>query len=53
MRSYTSREVLAILQTHGYQYIYSALFEPGEIRGYCVTFPDLPGCITEGNTLEE
>lgn len=34
-------------------YIFPALFESGEEKGYCVTFPDLPGCITEGDTLEE
>lgn len=35
------------------KYIFPAVFEPGEEKGYCVTFPDLPGCITEGDTLEE
>jgi len=37
------------------KYIYPALFSPGEPDegGYTVTFPDLPGCITEGDTLEE
>lgn len=35
------------------RYIYPAVFEPCEEGGYCVTFPDLPGCITEGDTLEE
>lgn len=35
------------------KYIFPAVFEPGEQKGYCVTFPDLPGCITEGDTLEE
>lgn len=35
------------------RYIYPAVFKPGERKGYCVTFPDLPGCITEGDTLEE
>jgi predicted RNase H-like HicB family nuclease len=35
------------------KYIYPAIFQPGEKKGYCVTFPDLPGCITEGDTLEE
>jgi predicted RNase H-like HicB family nuclease len=34
-------------------YIFPAVFEPGEIKGYIVTFPDLPGCVTEGDTLEE
>jgi len=35
------------------KYIFPAIFEPGEKKGYCVTFPDLPGCITAGDTLEE
>ena len=35
------------------RYIFPAIFEPGEIKGYCITFPDLPGCITEGDTIEE
>lgn len=34
-------------------YIFAAVFDPCEEGGYCVTFPDLPGCITEGDTLEE
>lgn len=37
------------------KYIFPSVFDPaeeGEI-GYTVTFPDLPGCITEGDTLEE
>lgn len=33
--------------------VFPAIFEPGEIKGYCVTFPDLTGCITEGDTLSE
>lgn len=35
------------------RYLFPAVFEPGEKKGYCITFPDLPGCITEGDTLEE
>ncbi|NOJ72463.1 type II toxin-antitoxin system HicB family antitoxin [Paenibacillus alvei] len=37
------------------KYIYPAVFSPGEPDegGYTVTFPDLPGCITEGDTIEE
>lgn len=33
--------------------IYAAVFTPldGE-EGYCVTFPDLPGCVTQGDSLE-
>lgn len=34
-------------------YIFPALFEPSEDGGYCITFPDLPGCITEGDSLDE
>lgn len=32
---------------------YQALIEPGEVSGFCVTFPDLPGTITEGETEAE
>lgn len=35
------------------RYIFPAVFEPGEIKGYTVWFPDLPGCITEGDSMEE
>jgi len=35
------------------RYIFPAVFEKGENKGYSVTFPDLPGCITEGDTIEE
>jgi len=35
------------------QCIYPAIFELAEEGGYCITFPDLPGCISEGNTLLE
>ncbi len=34
-------------------YIFPAIFEPGERKGYTITFPDLPGCITEGDDLAE
>lgn len=34
--------------------IYPAIFSPlEEMPGYCVTFPDLPGCVTQGSNLEE
>jgi predicted RNase H-like HicB family nuclease len=39
-----------ILTTRHYRY--TALFEPEE-GGYVVTFPSLPGLMTEGETLEE
>jgi len=35
------------------KYIYPAIFEPGDEHGYCITFPDLPGSITSGETIEE
>jgi predicted RNase H-like HicB family nuclease len=35
------------------RYVFPAVFEKGEVSGYVVTFPDLPGCITEGETLDE
>jgi len=36
------------------KYVFPALFETEEgIAGYTVSFPDLPGCITEGDTIEE
>lgn len=34
--------------------IYPAVFTPLEnSEGYCVTFPDLPGCVTEGSDLSQ
>mgnify|MGYP000977695261 CR=1 FL=1 len=30
-----------------------ALFEPSDEGGYTVFVPALPGCISEGNTLDE
>lgn len=35
------------------EYRYTAVFEPAEGGGYTVYFPALPGCITEGDTLED
>jgi len=32
---------------------YTAIFEPAEEGGYVVYVPALPGCVTEGDTLEE
>jgi len=32
---------------------YQAIFEPAEEGGFCVTFPDLQGTITEGDSWEE
>ncbi|MDR1559298.1 MAG: type II toxin-antitoxin system HicB family antitoxin [Clostridiales bacterium] len=33
--------------------MYPAIFEPNELGGYCVTFPDVQGAYTEGKTLAE
>lgn len=33
--------------------IYPAIFSSDENRGYTVIFPDLLGCVTEGDTLAE
>jgi len=35
-----------------HQYRYAVLFEPAEEGGYVVTYPSLPGLVTEGDTLE-
>lgn len=35
------------------QYIFSALFTVAESEGYTISFPDLQGCITEGDSIEE
>lgn len=31
---------------------YTAVFEPDKKRGYTVTIPALPGCISEGDTFD-
>ena len=33
--------------------MYPAIFSSDGDEGYTVSFPDLPGCVTEGNTLAE
>ena len=33
------------------RYVFPAVFEPGESDCYAVTFPDLPGCVTQGSTI--
>ena len=35
------------------KHTYTAVFEPAEEGGFIVTFPALPGVVTEGETLEE
>ncbi|MBC8204072.1 type II toxin-antitoxin system HicB family antitoxin [bacterium] len=32
---------------------YTVIFEPAEEGGYVVYVPALPGCVTQGETLEE
>ena len=34
------------------KFVYPAIFEAEDGGGYSVSFPDLPGCFTEGDTLE-
>ena len=33
------------------EYIYPAIFHPNNDGSYTITYPDLPGCISEGKTL--
>ena len=33
--------------------IFPAVFHQEEVGGYSVSFPDLPGCFSEGDTLQE
>lgn len=35
------------------KFVYPACFYPCEEGGYTVIIPDLPGCVTEGDTLAE
>lgn len=35
------------------KYVFPATFEPADDNGYCVTFHDLPGIVTQGNSIEE
>ena len=34
------------------EYVYPALFHPNDDGSYTITYPDLPGCISEGKSLE-
>jgi predicted RNase H-like HicB family nuclease len=34
------------------EYVYPALFHKNDDRSYTITYPDLPGCISEGKSLE-
>ncbi len=35
------------------EFTYTAVFEPADEGGYTAYFPALPGCITQGDTVEE
>jgi excisionase family DNA binding protein len=35
------------------RYIFEVVLNPDEEGGYFVTVPDLPGCVTEGDSIEE
>ena len=35
------------------KYVYPAIFSPSEDGGFVVSFPDVSGCYTDGNTLAE
>lgn len=35
------------------KYVYPAVFQTEDVGGYSVSFPDLLGCNTEGDSLEE
>ena len=35
------------------KYVYPAVFEPNELGGYCVSFPDVQGAYTDGESLAE
>ncbi len=33
------------------EYVYPAVFHPNEDQSYTITYPDLPGCVSEGKSL--
>jgi predicted RNase H-like HicB family nuclease len=35
------------------KYVYPAIFEPNELGGYCVSFPDLENVFTDGEDLPD
>ena len=35
------------------KYVYPVCVYPGDVSGYTVIVPDLPGCVTEGETIAE
>ena len=34
-------------------FVYAAVFEPNDDGSYTISFPDLPGCISEGKNLPD
>ena len=34
------------------KYVYPVCIYPGDVSGFTVIVPDLPGCVTEGDTVE-
>ena len=43
---------LAMVKAVAHEILYPAIFEPEDI-GYSVYVPDIPGCVTQGDTMEE
>lgn len=41
------------MKKHNGQYQFEVIFTPQEEGGFTAEVPDLPGCISEGDTLEE
>lgn len=35
------------------KYVYPVCIYPGDVSGYTVIVPDLPGCVTEGDTIAD
>lgn len=35
------------------KYVYPVCIYPGDVSGYTIIVPDLPGCVTEGSTIAE
>jgi antitoxin HicB len=42
-----------IIRTMNRQHEFDVVFEPQDEGGYTAYVPDLPGCVSEGDTLEE
>ncbi len=52
MKIKTIKPVTPPFPFEAYGHIIAPL-SPGDGGGYMITFPDLPGCITDGETMEE